>query len=315
MTSRKAVCDFDSTPPDTTLVATPANPTNETAPTFGFTSPEAGATFECSLDAAAYEPCTSPKSYSGVAAGLAHLPRAGGRRLRQRGPDSRHVHMDDRRHAAGHDDRFRAAPGQHHQLDERELRVLERGTGALRVPPRPHPVHRLLGPPAAVLRRARRRHSHVPGAGDRPSPQRRPDPRLTDVDGRHDRPVADGHRSDRTNGGFRADVDRDRGQRSRRCGNGDREGLLGRDSAPHSSRERGGRRVVCGEPDARARQLHGGCPAARFCGQLRHELPGCVLGRHRRGGADRDGHLAGNRVEHRRYDACVCGRRRDGAGR
>ena len=69
VTSRKAVCDFDSTPPDTTLVATPGNPTNETAPTFGFTSPDAGATFECSLDAAAYDPCTSPKSYSGVAGG------------------------------------------------------------------------------------------------------------------------------------------------------------------------------------------------------------------------------------------------------
>ena len=40
-----------------------------------------------------------------------------------------------------------------------------------------------------------------------------------------------------------------------------------------------------------------------------------VLGRHRCGGAYRDGHLASERVKHRGYDALVCGRRGDGARR
>ena len=66
VTSRKAVCDFDTTPPDTSLSGFPGNPTNETSPSFGFSSPDPGATFECSLDSGAYEPCSSPKTYTGV---------------------------------------------------------------------------------------------------------------------------------------------------------------------------------------------------------------------------------------------------------
>ena len=69
LTSRKAVCDFDATPPDTSLVSTPSNPTYETAPIFAFTSSDPGATFECRLDSGAYEPCSSPKGYSGLSPG------------------------------------------------------------------------------------------------------------------------------------------------------------------------------------------------------------------------------------------------------
>ena len=69
LTSRKAVCDFDATPPDTSLVSTPSDPTYETAPIFAFTSSDPGATFECRLDSGAYEPCSSPKGYSGLPPG------------------------------------------------------------------------------------------------------------------------------------------------------------------------------------------------------------------------------------------------------
>ncbi len=51
----------DNTAPDTTLGATPTGTTGP-SPAFTFTSPDAGATFECSVDSGAYAACTSPKS-------------------------------------------------------------------------------------------------------------------------------------------------------------------------------------------------------------------------------------------------------------
>src|SRR4029077_19894989 len=59
---------IDTTAPDTILSTTPANPSNSADPSFSFTS-EAGATFQCALDGAAFAACTSPKSYTGVADG------------------------------------------------------------------------------------------------------------------------------------------------------------------------------------------------------------------------------------------------------
>ncbi len=51
--------DYD--PPDTSIAGTP--------PTFTLTSTEAQSTFECSLDGAAFEACSSPRTYSGLAVG------------------------------------------------------------------------------------------------------------------------------------------------------------------------------------------------------------------------------------------------------
>jgi Bacterial Ig domain/Cellulase (glycosyl hydrolase family 5) len=61
----------DNTPPETTLTATPAGVSSETA-TFQFVASETGATFECSLDGGAYAPCLSPKTYTGLVPG-AHM--------------------------------------------------------------------------------------------------------------------------------------------------------------------------------------------------------------------------------------------------
>jgi MYXO-CTERM domain-containing protein len=58
----------DVTPPETTLTATPPASSTQTSATFTFTG-EAGASFECRLDAAAFSPCTSPATYSNLAEG------------------------------------------------------------------------------------------------------------------------------------------------------------------------------------------------------------------------------------------------------
>ena len=60
---------IDLTPPVATITASPPNPTTLTTASFSFTSNQAGSTFRCTLDAAAAAACTSPQSYSGLAAG------------------------------------------------------------------------------------------------------------------------------------------------------------------------------------------------------------------------------------------------------
>lgn len=52
-------------PPAPVVTAKPASPTNEQSATFAFTNTQAGVTFECSLDGAAFSACTSPKTYAG----------------------------------------------------------------------------------------------------------------------------------------------------------------------------------------------------------------------------------------------------------
>jgi CSLREA domain-containing protein len=55
---------IDLTPPDTAFTGGPANPTptNDSTPTFTFSSPDATATFQCSVDNAAFAACTSPRT-------------------------------------------------------------------------------------------------------------------------------------------------------------------------------------------------------------------------------------------------------------
>jgi hypothetical protein len=64
---------IDSVPPVISLTTKPTNPTNTTNPSFTFAADKAGTTFACSLAlgsaADAFSTCSSPKSYSGLAAG------------------------------------------------------------------------------------------------------------------------------------------------------------------------------------------------------------------------------------------------------
>jgi hypothetical protein len=59
----------DTSAPDTTLQSTPTNPTSSTNASFAFASTEAGSTFECSLDGAAFAPCTSPDAHASLSEG------------------------------------------------------------------------------------------------------------------------------------------------------------------------------------------------------------------------------------------------------
>src|SRR5204862_892884 len=59
----------DTVAPAASITDSPTNPSNSSSPSFSFSS-EAGATFQCALDGAAFAACCSPKSYSGVADGL-----------------------------------------------------------------------------------------------------------------------------------------------------------------------------------------------------------------------------------------------------
>ena len=61
-----------TTPPIPTIDSHPPNPDNDTSPTFGFSDSEGGVTFQCELDGATFEACTSPEAYLSVAAG-AHV--------------------------------------------------------------------------------------------------------------------------------------------------------------------------------------------------------------------------------------------------
>jgi hypothetical protein len=61
---------IDLTPPDTALTGQPASQTNSISADFTFSFTEAGSTFQCSLDSGAYEVCTSPHSFAGLAGGL-----------------------------------------------------------------------------------------------------------------------------------------------------------------------------------------------------------------------------------------------------
>ena len=59
----------DTTAPDTTITAGPTGTTSDSTPTFSFTSNEAGSTFQCRVDAAAFASCSSPFTTATLADG------------------------------------------------------------------------------------------------------------------------------------------------------------------------------------------------------------------------------------------------------
>jgi hypothetical protein len=60
----------DVTPPETTIVAAPGDPTSATEAVFELSASETGSTFECSHDGAPFAACPAPKAYSGLAEGI-----------------------------------------------------------------------------------------------------------------------------------------------------------------------------------------------------------------------------------------------------
>jgi tRNA A-37 threonylcarbamoyl transferase component Bud32 len=60
----------DTTAPNTEITSGPEGDVADTSATFEFESSEAGSSFECQLDGAGFEQCTSPKTYEGLALGL-----------------------------------------------------------------------------------------------------------------------------------------------------------------------------------------------------------------------------------------------------
>jgi hypothetical protein len=59
----------DTAAPDTSIDGGPSGTVGATSASFTFSSTEAGSTFECSLDGAAFSDCSSPKSYAGLSDG------------------------------------------------------------------------------------------------------------------------------------------------------------------------------------------------------------------------------------------------------
>jgi hypothetical protein len=57
-------------PPRPHLTQQPPNPSASDSATFAFVDREAGVSYECSLDGAAYAACTSPKTYTGLSAAM-----------------------------------------------------------------------------------------------------------------------------------------------------------------------------------------------------------------------------------------------------
>ncbi len=129
--------------PETQLLTWPASQTTSTSASFTFAAADPGYTFECSIDGGTtWDPCSSPKSYTGLADGVRTFKCARERR-RERRPDARELFLDDRQHRA-HDDLHHEAR-RSDDLDDRELRLLDERERSrdLPVQPRRRTVHEL----------------------------------------------------------------------------------------------------------------------------------------------------------------------------
>ncbi|HWC12100.1 MAG TPA: phytase, partial [Acidimicrobiales bacterium] len=63
---------FDTTPPETTITGGPTDLTRSASASFRFAASERGSRLQCRLDTGAFEPCSSPKDYTGLEDGV-HL--------------------------------------------------------------------------------------------------------------------------------------------------------------------------------------------------------------------------------------------------
>ena len=66
----------DTTAPDTTIPLTPADPSSNTTPTFGFGSSQSPATYECRLDGGGWSSCPTPHTVTPALADGSHTLEA-----------------------------------------------------------------------------------------------------------------------------------------------------------------------------------------------------------------------------------------------
>jgi hypothetical protein len=59
----------DTVAPETTVEVAPSDPSASSAPSFEFSASEGGSTFQCRLDGGAWDACSSPQAYGGLADG------------------------------------------------------------------------------------------------------------------------------------------------------------------------------------------------------------------------------------------------------
>ena len=177
----------DLTPPDTTITAAPANPSNLTGPSFSFTLDGSGIDLPVQPGWRRLRCLHQPEELHGPGGREPHLPGAGHRPGWEHRRQPSEPHMDDRPRRTGHDHHLRAARGK--QLDVGELQLHVDGT-RLHVPVQPRRSRfRCLYEPEELLQ-PRGRQPHVPGACDRPSREHGRHPGEPYVD---DRPHRTGH--------------------------------------------------------------------------------------------------------------------------
>ena len=68
LTGPQPSVEVDGTAPTVTIASQPSNPSNDSSPTFAFSAGEP-ASFQCELDGAGFNLCTSPKSYDNLSQG------------------------------------------------------------------------------------------------------------------------------------------------------------------------------------------------------------------------------------------------------
>ena len=112
---------IDTIAPDTTIDSAPAAATQDTTPTFAFSSPEAGSTFQVRARRRLVDVRDEPAHARPARREHVHIRGAGDRRRRQRRRDAGLVHLHRRHDAREHDDHV--LPARRVELDERELLV------------------------------------------------------------------------------------------------------------------------------------------------------------------------------------------------
>ena len=127
--------EAETVPPVTTIDSGPSGFTNDSTPTYAFSSNEAGSTFECRVDGGAWTSCTSPTHHGLAGRRLPHLRGARDRRGRQHRPDAGDSDDHGRHGRAADDDRQR--PVRPDERCDADVRVLGRpGRLDVRVPRR-----------------------------------------------------------------------------------------------------------------------------------------------------------------------------------